>query len=215
MALPVVGAVSGALGSVWIATLGVLPGIVTAIILLLVGFVLGKLIGKGLRELLLKANIDKHVGIRHEKLRLSNLFTVIVKWLIYLLFVQQASLALGIIAVANAFGKIVVFIPNLLEAIIVVAFGYVVAKYVEETIGETRLAYTGIMGKVFAFFVVYVAIAIALPLVGLSDVLVNNILLIIVGSVGLGFALAFGLGMQHFFKDLSGDVKTHLKKLKK
>ena len=212
MALPVVGAVGGALGSIWLATLEVLPGLLTAILLLIVGFVLGKLIGRGIKELLIKANVDKHIAIKQEHLRLSNLFSVIIKWLIYLLFIQQASLALGIIAVADAFGMLVSFLPSMLEAIIVVVFGYVIAKYVEETVRESKLAYTGIMSKVFSFFIVYVAISIALPLVGLSDKLVTNILLIIVGSAGLGFALAFGLGMKHFFEDLGSDLGSHVKK---
>ena len=64
----------------------------------------------------------------------------------------------------------------------------------------------------FFFFIVYISVAIALPLVGISGQLLEYILLIIVGSAGLGFAIAIGLGMKTLFQDIADEVGTNVVK---
>ena len=65
--------------------------------------------------------------------------------------------------------------------------------------------------KILFFFIIYVSIALALPVLGISSALVNSILLIIIGSVGLGTAIAIGLGMKNAVADVS---QRYVKKLK-
>ena len=89
--------------------------------------------------------------------------------------------------------------------------GYVIAEYIKGHIKKTNSLYGMVVGKVLFFFVLYVSIAIALPILGLSAGLVNNILLVIITSVGLGFALAFGLGMREAISDVS---QRYFKKVK-
>ncbi|MFH1424204.1 MAG: hypothetical protein ABIG20_00820 [archaeon] len=203
MAGYVVGPLYIAFASVWGAFAASLPGIIAATILLIVGFIIGKIVGAAVKEVLLKANIDRHIELKREELKLSNFFSELVKWIIYLLFIQQAALSMGIMAVAAAFGALLAFLPSVVEAVIVVAVGYVLARYIEDVVFDSRVSYSGLMSKVFFFFVVYVSISIALPLVGIGGALLQNILLIIVGSVGLGFAIAMGLGLKDMFEDIS------------
>ena len=56
--------------------------------------------------------------------------------------------------------------------------------------------YASLVSKVLFFFIIYVAIALALPILGIPATLVNNILLVIIGSVGIGIAIALGLGLK-------------------
>lgn len=198
--------------AVWGSFVTALPGIISAGILLVVGFIIGKIVGAAIKEILLKANLDRHVELKREELKLSNLFSEIIKWIIYLLFIQQAALVVGIGAVASAFGALIAFLPGVIAAIIVVAVGYVIARYIEDVVFDSRVSYSGIMSKVFFFFIVYISVAIALPLVGISGQLLEYILLIIVGSAGLGFAIAIGLGMKTLFQDIADEVGTNVVK---
>jgi hypothetical protein len=58
------------------------------------------------------------------------------------------------------------------------------------------ITYSDIVAKILFFLILYISIAMALPLVGIDPTLVNNILLVIIGSVGLGLAIAIGLGLK-------------------
>jgi len=193
--------------------------IIIAIILLIVGFIVGKVIGAAVKELMTKFKVDVHVKIKQDELRLSNLFSLLVKWIIYLLFISQAGDVLGITLVSVALNNLAMFLPNVMTAIIIMAAGYVIGKYIEDAVRGSRFSYSGLMAKVLFFFVVYVSIAVGLNALnkGLSaplidPTLINSILLIIVGSLGLGMAIAIGLGFKDMFSDIGDEVGTELVK---
>jgi hypothetical protein len=218
MVNPVIGPIYSALTSIWYSFIAALPGIIAAIILLFLGFGIGKMLGTAIKRVLEKFNVDKYVVIKHDELKLSNLFSEVTKWVIYLLFISQAAEAVGIYLISEAVLGIVRFLPHVLASIIIVAVGYVIARYVEDIVRDSKFAYSGVMSKVFFFFIVYLAIAIGLnalntPTTQIIDPsLINNILLIIVGSAGLGFAIAMGLGLKDMFKEISHDLGRELTK---
>jgi hypothetical protein len=198
--------------------------ILFAFIVIGIGFIVGKIVSLALKEVLLKLKVDKYVRIKQEEIRLSNIFPEITAWIVYLLFISaslEQFFGLGILADAALY--VATFLPGLLVAIVVVAFGYVFARYVEDIVKNSRFAYSGIMSKVFFFFVVYIAIIIGVNAlnatagVTLIDVsILEKILLIIVGSFGFGFAIAMGLGLKDMFKGMSDELgKNMLKGLKK
>ncbi len=192
-----------ALGSVWNSTVLILPNIVAAIIIVLVGFVVGKLVGTALEEILMRTKVDDYIKVRRAEFKISHIFTLVVKWAIYLVFIQQAAAALQIGVISAFVGEVVGFIPNVLTAMVVVAAGYAVAKYIEELVSDSDFVYAHLMSRVFFFMIIYISIALALPKVGLDAMLVNSILLIVVGSVGLGFAIALGLGLKDHVAEMA------------
>ena len=103
---------------------------------------------------------------------------------------------MAIPVISTFLGEIIAFLPGVIEAIIVVGVGYALARYIEGLVRDSEVAYSGISSKVFFFFILYLAIALALPNVGINATLVNSILLIIVGAGGLGGAIAVGLGAK-------------------
>ncbi len=203
-----------ALASVWHSTLGVLPNIVAAIIIVLVGFVAGRIVATALEEILARTKVDEYVKVKKAEFKISHIFTLVVKWVIYLVFIQQSAAALQIGVISTFIGEIVSFVPNVLTAMVVVAAGYAVAKYIEELISNSEFTYAHLMSRVFFFMIIYIAIALALPKVGLDATLVNNILLIVVGSLGLGFAIALGLGLKEHISDLVGDQISKIRRKK-
>jgi len=58
------------------------------------------------------------------------------------------------------------------------------------------MSYSGLIGSGIFFLTIYIAIALALPLLGIDPTLINNLLLVIVGSFGIGIALAIGFGLK-------------------
>ncbi len=192
-----------ALANVWGSTVGILPNIVAAVLILIVGFIAGKVVGAALEEILGRTKVDDYVKIKKAEFRISHIVTLIIKWVIYLVFIQQAASALGVTIISAFVGEIVSFIPAALTALVVVAAGYAIARYVEGLVSESDFQYAHLMSRVFFFMIVYISIALALPKVGLNAGLVNSILLIIVASVGLGFAIALGLGLKDTISEVA------------
>ena len=85
------------------ATISLVPKAVAAIIIMIVGFVVGKLIGAAIEEILLKARVDQYVRSKKTEIKLSHIFAVILKWVIYLVFLQQAASTLAIPIISTFF----------------------------------------------------------------------------------------------------------------
>lgn len=191
-----------------------LPNLISAIILLVIGLVVGKIVGRVVKEVLERAKIDYYV---HEKKKppfsISNLFSVISRWWIYLAFISAALSreVLGITSLAIWMSEITAFIPRIIGASVIMVVGYVLGEYIREHFKKTERIYGSLVGKIVFFFIIYVSIALALPILGISAILVNNILLIIIAAIGLGVAIALGLGMKDAVSDIS---KRYARKMK-
>ena len=68
-----------------------LPNLLGAVILLVVGLVVGKIVGRVVKEVLDRAKVDYYVSEgKKPVVSLSYLFSLIVKWWIYLAFITAA-----------------------------------------------------------------------------------------------------------------------------
>ena len=188
-----------------------IPNIIAAVLLLLVGWLIGKVLGMVTREILkrLKADVYFKFGRGFE---VSKIFGLIVSWIIYLAFIQAAvsKEVLGVPTLELFVGQVLNFIPGVLEGMIIILVGYILAKYVQGQVIATKAEYSKFIGQVIFFFTIIITVALALPFVGIDPSLINNIILILVGSVGIGIAVALGLGLKDSVATLA---KKYAKKI--
>lgn len=181
-----------------------LPKLAAATILLVIGWIVGAVVGRIVKEILTRLKIDQYVAKGKKPIfKLSEIFPVIFSWSIYLVFIQSAVQILGIAALVMALNSILTFIPGLLKAIVVMIVGYALAEYISKEVESSKVTYSDTIAKILFFLIIYVSVAMALPLVGIDPTLVNTILLIIVGSVGAGLAIAIGLGLKDTVADMA------------
>lgn len=195
-------------------TVDFLPNLVSAIILLVIGLVVGKVVGRVVKEVLDKLRVDYYVHETHKPIySFSSIFSVITRWWIYLAFIAAALSrdVLGITQLSIWVAEINNFIPKIIGASVILVVGYALGEYIKSHIKKTQTLWGTLVAKILFFFIIYVSIALALPVLGLNASLVNNILLVIIGSVGLGIAIALGLGMKDAVSDVS---KRYVRKLK-
>jgi|SRR3989338_1440863 len=191
---------------------GFIPGLVGAAILLIIGLIVGKIVGRVVKEVLLRVNLDYYVTENKKPvISLADMFTVITRWWIYLAFVAAAVSVLSISELTLWVRQILNFIPNIVGAALIMAAGYVIAEYIKTHIKKTGTLHGALVAKILTFFILYVAIALALPVLGIPSTLVGNILLVIIGSLGVGIAIALGLGLKDAVADVS---KRYVRKLK-
>ncbi|MCD6371778.1 MAG: hypothetical protein J7L39_03615 [Candidatus Aenigmarchaeota archaeon] len=185
-------------------TINFIPNLIAAAILLVIGWIIGTVIGKITREILKRLRIDEYISKKKKPLfRASDILAIIFEWAIYLVFIQSAVGVLGIPALESFFEGIISFIPGLVKAIVVIMVGYAIAEYVTEKVKESKVVYSNILSSILFFLVIYISIALALPLVGIDPFIVNAILIVILGSIGLGLAIAIGWGLKDVIASLA------------
>jgi len=182
---------------------------IAAVIVLLIGWIIGKVIGRVTKSILKKLNADRYFKFGRG-FEVSSIFPLIVSWIIYLWFIRSAVGIVGVPELTLFFAEILIFLPKLLEAMIVILVGYLLAKYVQGQVIATKAEYSEFMGRVIFFFTLIIAIDLALPLVGIQSQVIDGIILILFGSVGLGIAIALGLGLKDTIAKLA---KKYTKKM--
>lgn len=197
----------------WSGFINSLPGLIAAIVTLIIGLIIGKVVGRIVKEIFIRLKVDEFV-LEGEKLtfRFSDIFSLISRWWIYLVFIKAAAEFIGIAAVIAFVGDIVAFIPGLIKGALIVIVGYVLAEYIKDKIISKKTIYGSIVGKVVFFLLLYISIALALPLLGIDATIVNWILLVLIASVGLGMAIAIGLGLKDV---VAQNAKQYMKKSKR
>jgi len=169
--------------------------VLPALLILLIGWLVGKIFGKIVRSILKKIKADRYFKFGRG-FEVSNVFSVIATWAIYLLFIILAVDVLEMEILSTILLDVLKFIPLLVEGIIIILVGYLVAKYVQGQIVASKLTYSEIIGQVIFFFTIIIAIDLALHAIGLEPFVIDGIILILVGSIGLGIAIALGLGLK-------------------
>lgn len=166
----------------------ILSNIIIALILLVVGIVVGRVIYYILKRLLNEARIEKTKSYGFFKA-----FMVIIKWSIYILFLDIAIKKLGIPEFTNWITDVLVVIPALVGALILIIIGFVIATYLRNSVEESKIEGWKILSNIFFLFILYVFLTFALKtaLISIDSTTVNIILIILTAATALGAALYY------------------------
>lgn len=137
------------------------------------------------------------------KYSLSELIGVISYWSVILVTAVVALTSVGIIT-PSVLDSIVVYVPNVIVAIFILICGMFVATFLKNVVlaaaNNAGLAYSSLIAKITEVAVVVFAVLMTLEQLKIGVKVSEITLSIILGSLGLAFALSFGLGC----KDLVG-----------
>lgn len=185
-----------------------IPILVGVILILVIGWIIAKL----LQQLITRAlkavqldNISEKAGLADILARgdvrytLSELIGVIVYWLAMLIVLVTAINAIGLTVAAELLDKIVLYVPNVVAGIFILVIGMFLATFVAGLV-RTTAANAGIgqskgLAQITQVTIIIFAIIVALDQFIRTDVLKSS-LNIILAAIGLGLALAFGLGCK-------------------
>lgn len=185
--------------------LTMVPYVIVAVILLVIGVYIARFAGELLTSVLEKAGIDSvlsRLGFQaaQDKMadfRLSKIIGQIVKILILLFFVVEA-LRVVQLQVLNEIGQgIITYIPLVLSAIFIIGVGLLLASFVERLVKRVSSG-SLIVAKVLKYGIIVFAIFMALDQLGFATTLVHSAFIIIVGGLVIAFAIAFGFGGRDF-----------------
>lgn len=195
------------LTSFWTQLASYIPQLLAALLLLFIGWILANLARTGvikLLDLLRFDNLADKTGIEaflkqgHVDISLSRVLANLVYWVIIFIVIVTVANSLGLHLVAELFNKIVLYIPNVIVAILVLVFGILVARIINRLV-FAYLNNIGVQGALTISTLSEYAVIIFVVFVALEQLEIGTTLLtaafqIGFGAIGLALALAFGLG---------------------
>lgn len=147
---------------------------------------------------------------------LSELVGIICYWLSLLITFVVALNAVGLTVAADLLQKIVLFVPNIIAAIFILIVGMFAAVLVRNLVrvsaSNAGIPRAILMSNIAEVVVMVFIVAIALEQLQIGGRIIDLTISIILGSFGLGFALAFGLGCKDIVGKSVGEFLTKLKK---
>lgn len=146
---------------------------------------------------------------------LSELLGVICYWLALLITFMVALTPFNLITTA-ILDKIVSYVPNVITAIFILVLGMFVATILKNIVRTTAInagiAQVNLLSKVIEVVVIIFTIAIALEQLNIGAKIIELTISIVLGSLGLAAALAFGLGCKEIAGRSIADLIEKLKK---
>jgi hypothetical protein len=182
-----------------------LPSLVGALVLLVVGWLIARVVSRLARTGLRAAGADRVLAsgrageLKQQvapRLQPSGVVATIVFWFVFGLAVMLAVSALGIDALTEFVTGVVAYLPNVVAAILILLVAIAVAGAVGALAG--RLLGGTMLGRlvqtIVPVLVIAIALFMALEQLKIATQIVVSTYQIVLGSIGLGLALAFGLG---------------------
>lgn len=184
-----------------------LPALIGAAIILIVGWFVSGLLA-GLIERALKAvgfesaversGIGEFIRRSGTRMTTSGVIATLIKYFIFLIFVQAAANVLGIPQLTEIINRIILFIPNVIVAMAIIVVGSFIAQFlsglVRSSVSELGVGSPDLLAKLTQYIVIGFAVIAAIDQLGIAATVVNTLLIGLIGSVALAVGLAFGLG---------------------
>lgn len=192
-----------------------IPSLVNGLIILVVGYLVARLIGWAVRQVLRRAGFDplvERVGLTGTlrglgvSTPLSDILAQAVFALLLLSFLITSTRMMGLEPVAQLFERLLAFLPTLIAALIVFLLGGIAAQFVGNTV--TALAAgagvnsPGRLGKIVQYVISVFVLIIALGVMGVDTTMLVTAVTIMIAAFGLALGLALGLGARGVIRNV-------------
>ena len=195
--------------------LAAIPKVIGFAIILIVGWIIASALSAAVAAILRTVKFNdlaqrsglssfvQRMGVHTDA---AGFLAMLVKWFVRLIVLVTAFDALGLPAVSQVLQQILLWLPNLVVALVVLVIAGLAANALasvvrgataESGLGNPELLATIARVAVWAF-----AIVIAVNQIGVATTIVNTLFMATVGAVALAVALAFGLGGR----DTAGEI---------
>lgn len=187
--------------------LGAIPRIIGFLVILIIGWLIAGALAAGVAALLraIKFNVMaqnagiqgfiNNMGLRTDA---SGFLANIVKWFVRLIVLVVAFDALGLPAVSQVLQQFLLWIPNLVVAVVVLVIAGLAANALSNLVrGATAQAgfdNPDLLATIARVAVWAFGIVVAVNQIGIAQELVNTLFMGFIGALALAAGLAFGLG---------------------
>lgn len=184
-----------------------LPRLALAVAVLIGGWLVAKVarfaVARSLRAinfpvLTERAGIDGFLqqgGLRSDT---TAIFAALVYWLVVLAALVIAFNSVGLTYITDLLGKVVLFVPKVIVALLIVTFGAYFARFVANAViaycKNVGIQDAALLGSMAQYAIMAFVVLIALDQVDVGGEIVRESFLVMLAGVVFALALAFGLG---------------------
>ena len=184
-----------------------LPRLALALVVLIAGWLVAKMvrfaIAKGLRKVNFhvvtdRAGIDGFLRDGGIGLDATDILALLVYWIVILTALLIGFNLLGLTYVTDLLSRVLLFVPKVLVALLILAFGAYFARFVGNSISayfrNVHLQDADLFGNLARYAILAFVVLIALDQMNIGGDIVRQTFLIVLAGVVFALALAFGLG---------------------
>ncbi|MEW5543274.1 mechanosensitive ion channel family protein [Pseudomonas soli] len=198
-----------AMTALWTKVANFIPNLFGALVVVLLGFVVAKLLDTLLSKVLAKFGLDRlmsgtgltkmlaRIGIQ---VPISTLIGKIVYWFVLLIFLVSAAESLGLERVSATLDMLALYLPKVFGAALVMLAGVLLAQLANGLVRGAAegigLEYAAGVGRIVQGLVIIISISVAISQLEVKTDLLNHVIVIGLITVGLAIALAMGLGSR-------------------
>ncbi|OZU88538.1 hypothetical protein CIL03_09545 [Virgibacillus indicus] len=187
--------------------MNMIPNILIAIGLVLIGVWLGKFIGESVHNYLEKLGFDRltsnlklgNKDAAQSKVTPSALVGYIVQILIIFFLTVQALYLIQLDFLVEIASAITAYLPQVLAAVLILGIALILANIVKKVLRNLLSGpATNMLAGFAKYAIIVLAVFMALTQLGIATTIVSSAFILILGGVALAFGLAFGLGGKDF-----------------
>jgi len=160
-----------------------------ALALLLAGIFLGKFVAYILKRINKATDVKEQVSPSFVRLIIT-----VIKWVVYIIFINLALKQLPFPFLGNFFSKILLIIPAFVGALILIGIGFAIAIYLRGIIEDSEITDWKALSQYLYYFILYVfgVYAINLALIAIDEIVRNciTVSLTIIMVVALTYIIA-------------------------
>jgi hypothetical protein len=187
--------------------LSAIPRIIGFAVVLIIGWIIAALLARGVQALLHAvrfnelarrsgfANFVQQMGVKDDS---AGVIASVVKWFVRLIALVVAFDTLGLPAVSNVLNQLLLWLPNLVVALVVLVIGGLAAnalsRLVRGATAEGGFTNPDMLATVARVAVWGFTIVVAVSQLGIATTVINTLVIGVIGAVALALGLAFGLG---------------------
>ncbi len=180
--------------------------IIGALIILLIGWIAGRLIGKAVGILVDKLGVDKALEkvdtgnwLQSSGWSISRLFDVVVRWFIYIIAIMAAVDVLRIEFLSSIMQLIALYFPRLIAAAIVLVVGLLLIafamKWIEEALDTNEIPLTNMLAPVLEAIMVVIVLVLAMDQLLIDTTIIYAFVIPLAWGLAIGIGVAIGIAV--------------------
>lgn len=210
--------------NLWFKIISFLPEILSAIVILIVGLIVASLAGKIIKKLSDYLKIDslmEKMKVKEEldklglKFNFGTVVSKIVKWFFIVATLIAVADVLKIPQITQFLEKVVLYIPNVLVAVVILAIGIIVGRLAFDGIKKGTETFkmsphtAQILATIAKWSIIVFTVMAALVQLGVASDMIQILFTGLVVMVSLAGGLAFGLGGKKKAEEVIEKITRH------
>ena len=201
------------------SSLKVLAALLAAVLILVIGLYLSRFAGSVVKKILNKIAFDEKtskLGINELCVRFglgkspTYIISFVLSWAVIFYAIVLAADVLKLFVIRDLFTRFLEFIPTLFASVLILfaglLFGKLMGNIIENSAKANNLKGGLFISRAVYAFIVFFCAMLAVENLGFATQLVNNVVIIVLASLGLAFGIGVGLGSKNMVETFLRDL---------